>query len=118
MIPALAIILCFQLIGETLSRGLSLPLPGPVIGLVLLVVTGMIWPRVIAFLRPTAMGLLANLSLFFVPAGVGIVAHLGELSHNALGISVALIVSTVLAIMAGALVFTWVAKLTGDKGDG
>ena len=31
MIPALAVILLFQLGGEALSRGLSLPVPGPVI---------------------------------------------------------------------------------------
>ena len=38
MIPALTIILCFQLTGEIASRWLDLPLPGPVVGLVLLVV--------------------------------------------------------------------------------
>lgn len=118
MIPALAIILCFQLAGEATTKALNLPLPGPVVGLVMLVAAGSLWPRIITFLRPTATGLLANLSLFFVPAGVGIVAHLGQFRHDAIGIAVALILSTVLAIAAGALVFTWIAKLTGDKGDG
>ncbi|MDF3604960.1 CidA/LrgA family protein [Paracoccus sp. DMF-8] len=112
MIPALAIILCFQLIGETISRGLGLTLPGPVIGLVLLVLTGIARPRVIEYLRPAALGLLGNLSLFFVPAGVGIIAHLGQFADNALGIGLALIVSTVLAIGVGALVFCQVARLT------
>ncbi|AGT10333.1 CidA/LrgA family protein [Paracoccus aminophilus] len=115
MIPALALILCFQLLGETISRGLGLTLPGPVIGLVLLVVAGVLRPRLIEFLRPAASGLLANLSLFFVPAGVGIVAHLGQFRDHAFALGVALVVSTVLAIAAGALVFTWVAKLTGQS---
>ena len=34
----LALLLLFQAIGELLSRGFSLPLPGPVLGLVLLLV--------------------------------------------------------------------------------
>ncbi|WP_312528544.1 CidA/LrgA family protein [Paracoccus sp. (in: a-proteobacteria)] len=117
MIAALATILCFQLIGETISRGLDLPLPGPVLGLVLLVLAGMIRPQLISFLRNAATGLLGNLSLFFVPAGVGIVAHLTQFRDNALGISVALVVSTVLAIAVGALVFVFVARLTGQSED-
>lgn len=115
MIPALATILCFQLIGETISRGLGLSLPGPVIGLMFLVLGGIIQPRLITFLRTAANGLLGHLSLFFVPAGVGIVAHLAQFRDNALGISVALVVSTVLAIAVGALVFVCVAKLTGQS---
>lgn len=117
MIPALAIILCFQLVGETISRGLDLTLPGPVIGLVLLVLTGILRPQVIEYLRPAALGLLGNLSLFFVPAGVGIVAHLGQFADNALGIAVALILSTILAIAVGALVFCQVARMTEGRAE-
>ncbi len=119
MIPALAIILCFQLVGETVSRGLGLTLPGPVIGLVLLVVSGIIRPQLIEYLRPAALGLLGNLSLFFVPAGVGIVSHLGQFADNALAIGLALVVSTVLAIGVGALVFCQVARWSeGRDSDG
>lgn len=117
MIPALALILSFQLVGEVVSRALSLPLPGPVLGLVLLVICGSIWPKMIEFLREAANGLLANLSLFFVPAGVGIVAHLGQFRANSLAFAVALIVSTALAIAVGAVVFNLVAKWTGNTDD-
>lgn len=117
MIPALAIILCFQLVGETISRGLGLTLPGPVIGLVLLVLAGSLRPALIEYLRPAALGLLGNLSLFFVPAGVGVVAHLGQFSDNAIGIVVALVVSTILAIAAGALVFCQVARRVEKRDD-
>ncbi|MFT4011961.1 MAG: CidA/LrgA family protein [Paracoccus sp. (in: a-proteobacteria)] len=113
MIPALAILLCFQLIGEIAARGLGLPLPGPVIGLVLLVAACHLRPALATMLRPVVRGLLGNLSLFFVPAGVGIVAHLGQFRSDGLAIAVALTLSTALAIGAGALVFAWVARLTG-----
>ncbi len=113
MIPALTIILCFQLIGEIAARGLHLPLPGPVIGLVLLVLSCLLRPALAGRLRNVAQGLLGQLSLFFVPAGVGVVAHLPELQRHGLGLALALTVSTVLAIAAGALTFAAVARWSG-----
>ena len=75
MIRSLAIILTFQLVGEITSRGLGLPLPGPVVGLIAMVAAFILRPDLAQAIRPTATGLLAHLSLFFVPAGVGIVAQ-------------------------------------------
>ena len=72
MIRSLAIILTFQLVGEITSRGLGLPLPGPVVGLIAMVAAFILRPDLAQAIRPTATGLLAHLSLFFVPAGVGI----------------------------------------------
>ena len=75
MILHVAILLCFQLLGVVLSR-LFLPiLPGPVLGLVLCLGAFILWPRLAEMLQPTANGILAHLSLLFVPAGVGVVGH-------------------------------------------
>lgn len=114
MIIALALILGFQLVGEVLSRTLDLPLPGPVVGLCLLVATSMLRPALADRLRPTAQGMLAHLSLFFVPAGVGVIAHMGVIREHGIGLAVAIMGSTVLAIAAGALAFEAVAKWTGS----
>ncbi len=113
MILALSLILGFQLTGEVLSRALDLPLPGPVVGLCLLVAGCILRPALANLLRPTAQGLLSHLSLFFVPAGVGVVAHLGVIRDYGIGLAVAIMGSTVLAIAAGALAFEAVARLTG-----
>ncbi|MFV0409752.1 MAG: CidA/LrgA family protein [Paracoccus sp. (in: a-proteobacteria)] len=115
MIPALTLILSFQLIGEIASRGLHLPLPGPVVGLVLLVLSCAIWPRLVERIRPVAQGLLSHLSLFFVPAGVGVIAHLPVLGQHGIGLALALAVSTVLAIAVGALSFAAVVRLMGAR---
>jgi holin-like protein len=115
MIRTLAIILAFQLGGEVSSRGLGLPLPGPVIALVGLVLACLLRPALADMLRPAATGLLSHLSLFFVPAGVGIVAHWDLLRSQGLGLAVAVTGSTVLAIAAGALAFAAVARLTGAE---
>ncbi|MDT1061014.1 CidA/LrgA family protein [Paracoccus sp. CPCC 101403] len=114
MIPALAILLSFQLVGEVVARGLGLPLPGPVIGLLALVVSCSLRPPLAERLRPVVQGLLGNLSLFFVPAGVGVIAHVGEFRSDGLAIAIALTVSTALAIGVGAIVFRLVAR-GGDE---
>ena len=115
MITALSLILAFQLVGEILSRSLDLPLPGPVVGLCLLVTACILRPALADRLRSTAQGLLAHLSLFFVPAGVGIVAHLPLLRDQGLALLAAIAGSTVLALVAGAGAFTLVARWTGQE---
>lgn len=117
MVPGLVIILSFQLVGEVASRGLGLPVPGPVIGLLLLVAACAIRPALAEKLRPVVQMLLSHLSLFFVPAGVGVVAQLGVLRDNAVALGMAILLSTLAAIIAGALAFRVVAYLTGVDDD-
>ena len=117
MVPALAIILAFQLAGEVISRALHLPLPGPVLGMLGMVAALMMSPRLKEMVRPTAQGLLNHLSLLFVPAGVGVVAHIPTLVSHGAALAVSLVVSTLLAIVVGAVAFTWAARLIGSEPD-
>lgn len=78
MIASIAVILACQLAGEVLTRGLGLPVPGPVLGMVALFAVLALrarLPEPPAWLgvEPVGRFLLANLSLLFVPAGVGVV---------------------------------------------
>jgi len=113
MIHALLALLACQLAGEAAARVLAVPLPGPVIGMLLMLALLTASARFSAFLRPTAQGILANLSLLFVPAGVGVVGHISTLGGQAVSLLIAVFFSTVLAIAAGAATFTLVARLTG-----
>ena len=117
MIRVLAILLIYQLVGETVSRGLALAVPGPVVGLAALFVTFLLVPRLADYMRETVTGFLGHLSLLFVPAGVGVVAHLDAFASYGLGLFVALIGSTVLAILAGVGAFLLVARLIGVTDD-
>lgn len=63
-------------------------------------------------------GLLGHLSLFFVPAGVGVIAHLPILREQGLALGAAIVGSTLLALAAGAWAFVLVARLTGETDDG
>ena len=118
VLHALALLLGFQLAGETLARSLGLPVPGPVLALGLLLAALALLPRLEAVLRPTATVILAHLSLLFVPAGVGVVGHLNTLGDQALAVGVALVGSTVLAIAAGALAFVAVARWSSRNSGG
>lgn len=103
MIAALATLLVFQLLGEALVRTLGLRVPGPVLGLALLLPLLAWRPPVLAMVRPTAQTLLQHLSLLFVPAGVGVMLHLQRLGDEALAIGVALVLSTWIGLVVAAL---------------
>ncbi len=117
MIPAVTILLVCQLIGETLARGLALPVPGPVLGMALLLAGCLAVPRIAQIVMPTAQGILAHLSLLFVPAGVGVISHLDILGGSGPALFVVLLASTALALVAGVLTFVGVAWLIGNKSD-
>jgi holin-like protein len=115
MIAHLTLLLVFQLAGELLRNALGLVVPGPVIGMALLLVVLVAVPRLAAWMRDTAQGLLGHLSLLFVPAGVGVVGHLDRLGSDGLALLIAIAASTVLAILAAVGAFLAVARLTGNR---
>ncbi len=93
-------------------RGMGLPLPGPVLGLTLLLMTLGILPTLTEKLRPTISVILANLSLMFVPAGVGVIGNLQLLSTDWFALLVVLTLSTVLSMLAAVGTFIGVRRLT------
>lgn len=115
MLGALTILLVFQLVGEALSHALDLPVPGPVIGFMLLLVALALRGSVPADLRTTATGMLNHFALMFVPAGVGVMVHLSRLRDEWLPISVAVVLSTILAIASTALVMQWLMRRFADQ---
>ncbi|MCG6875369.1 MAG: CidA/LrgA family protein [Betaproteobacteria bacterium] len=104
MLAAITLLLVYQLLGEVVALVFALPIPGPVIGFAALFLTLVARGTVSDGLRDTANGLLAHLSLLFVPAGVGVMAHLGRLREEWEPITAALVVSTAVTIGVTALV--------------
>lgn len=88
-----------QLVGEVIARGLDLPVPGPVVGMVVLFVALQVRrPPASANVFRTSDALLRHLQLLFVPAGVGVVTYLTLLREDAVPI-------------VGALFLSWLAGL-------
>lgn len=112
-----AILLSFQLAGEVISRSILPFAPGPVIGLALLVGALATIPRLADEMRATVNVFLSHLSLFFVPAGVGVVTQLPQIGADAAAIFAAIILSTIAAISVAALTFALTARLIGEQDD-
>lgn len=131
MIVSLTLILLAQLLGEIAARAAGLPVPGPVIGMALLlgflVLRDRLRPASTRWLPPplvdggvegAAKGLLAHLSIMFVPAGVGIVGKLDVLASHGLALAVVLCLSVTLTLAATVLTFVAVSHLLDrPKGD-
>ncbi len=100
MLAGITLLLCYQLAGEVLVVALGLPLPGPVLGMLLLLATLVLRASTAATVEAPAEGLLGHLSLLFVPAGVGVMVHGQRLGGEWLPIVVALVVSTLLTLLA------------------
>lgn len=103
MIQGFSWLLLFQLAGELLVLGLDWPVPGPVAGMALLFLA-LLWrggPG--RRLAQTSGQLLQHLSLLFVPAGAGVVLYGALLAREWWPLSVALVVSTLLAMAVAAL---------------
>jgi holin-like protein len=100
MLDALTLLVLCQFVGEIIARGAGLPLPGPVLGLLLLLGILVLRDRTPdPGLRQTGGWLLAHFGLLFVPAGVGVVTQLGVLSRAWLPLLVAIPVSTFLGLI-------------------
>ena len=95
-------LLVFQSVGELFARGLRLPLPGPVIGMVLLVLA-LRWPAVQKPVSETAEFLLSHLSLLFVPVGVGVMTHLSLVSQYGARMLAVVVLSTLAGLAVTAL---------------
>ena len=114
MLESLAVLLLCQLIGELIVLYLGIPVPGPVVGMLLLFVGLMIRGNIPEPLAQTANGLLEQLSLLFVPAGVGVMTHLTLLGKQWLPLTASLVISTLLTIAVTGLLMQKLANKGGE----
>jgi holin-like protein len=120
MIASLSLILLCQLAGEVIVRGLGLPMPGPVVGLLLLLLLLLARDRSAVLARgplqqdgveSASRGLLANLSLLFVPAGVGVVQKLDLVAQHGIAVAAVLAISVVVTLLVTVATFLVASRL-------
>lgn len=114
-LTVITILLVYQLAGELIVLTLGLPVPGPVVGMLLLLLNLIIKPPFATQLEAPTGLLLSHLSLLFIPAGVGVMVHLARLQHEWLAISVALMISTILGLLVTAWSMMAIYKLLNWK---
>ena len=119
LLRALLALLGFQLAGELTGRLSGLPVPGPVIGLLLLAAWLILFARMTGkrpgFADPAAEGLLGTLGLLFVPAGVGVIGQMTVLGTYWAGIAFVLVVSTLVTMLVTVGTFLLVSRLLGTS---
>ncbi|TVU67473.1 CidA/LrgA family protein [Cobetia crustatorum] len=146
LIKGFCVLLLCQFLGEVIGRALVLPVPGPVLGMLLLLMglmlrgrlrkrivpaadregeavrrdgdmgqrqlaRALLRERVPGSLRLASNGLLAHLSLLFVPAGVGVMVHFGLIARDLMPIVITLVVS----IAVTQLVTAWLLQRLIDR---
>jgi holin-like protein len=120
LLAGLTWLLVFQSAGEALALATGVPVPGPVVGLALLLVALRLRDgrdtAADAPLGVAADGLAKHLSLLFVPAGVGVMLHAARLVDEGAALAVALVASTVLALAATGLTFQWLLRRAARDG--
>jgi holin-like protein len=120
VIASLSLILICQLIGEICERATGLPVPGPVLGFVLLLILLLARDRFAVLaqgplgnggVEATSKGLLSHLSLLFVPAGVGIVQRLDLIAAHGFAILAVLVISVILTMVVTVATFVVAGRL-------
>ena len=120
MVASLSLILLCQLAGEAFVRGLGLPMPGPVIGLMLLLLLLLARDRFAVLARgplqgdgveSTSRALVANLSLLFVPAGVGIIQKTDLIVDHGIAFLGVLVISVLVTLLVTVATFLLASRL-------
>lgn len=109
------ILLACQLGGEVIALALHLPVPGPVVGMMILFCGLVVYGRVPQSLGAVTGELLQNLSLLFVPAGVGVMLHAQLLAEHWRALSLALVLSTLVALAVTGVVMSWAIRWTAGR---
>jgi holin-like protein len=118
VIVGLTWLIGFQILGELTVRLLDLQVPGPVAGMLyLFVFLRLRRPGANAPVLRAGSGLLRHLQLFFVPAGVGVVAYLGVLGEDWLPITVAMLGSWLLGLAVVGWTAVGLERLFGQPRD-
>lgn len=112
MVRGLSILLIMQFVGEVVSRGLDIPIPGNVLGMGLLLAALGLGVVRLEWVQEAADLLLSHLALLFVPAGVGVMVYLDLIARQWLPIVAATVIST-FVVMA---VTAWTESLIARKG--
>ena len=116
MLTGFIVLLVCQIAGELLVRVLDLPLPGPVVGMVLmLVVLQVRRPRPESGLVQAPRALLRHLPLLYVPAGVGVIAYLSRLGGDAVPVVGGLVLSWLAGLVVAASVTALTLRLAGVR---
>lgn len=98
MLKGILTLLFFQFIGECITKLFELLVPGPVIGMVLLLVFLIIKKSSFSSLDNAVFIHLRYLPLLFIPAAMGIITQIDIISKEFWAITISLVLGTIIAL--------------------
>ena len=109
------IILGIYLVGELLSKGFSLPLPGNIIGMIILLV--LLCTKVIKVekVEKVSTFFLDHLSFFFIPAGVGLISSFASIKDSLIYILLLCLITTAIVIVSTGTIVQYIIKVKDKK---
>lgn len=114
MLYAVLALLAFQWLGEVLVRALGWPLPGALVGALLLLAALLALGRLPKALEQVSGALLQNMMLLFIPIIAGVMLHFERIASEWLPFIVSCIVGAALTLVVTALVFRWMLGRYGS----
>ena len=118
MLLAIAVLLALPVLGEAIVQGLGVPMPGALVGMLVLLGGLIGLGRVPRGLEAAAAPLLRHLMLFFIPAVAGVTLHAARVSREWLPFVAAGVVGAALALAVTALTLRWMLRRTGQGDEG
>jgi len=112
---AMATLLVMQLAGEVFVRVLSLPVPGALVGLLLMFAGLLFRGRLPKGLRDVAAYVLPHLMFLFIPAVAGVTLQFDRLQREWLPFVLACTLGTAITALVTAVTFCWMLKRTGGS---
>jgi holin-like protein len=113
VVHAFAFLLVFQLIGEVLVQALALPLPGPLVGMLLLFGALVLRGEMPSAMADTAQALLGHLMLLFIPAVTGVMMYFDRIGREWLPFLVACLLGAAITMAVTAFTLRWMLRLAG-----
>jgi len=111
----LLIILFINYLGVVLSSLLHLPIPGPVLGMVLLFIT--LYFKLLKFdlIQEAGDFLLKNMVVFFIPTTVGLIDNYHLLKNDIFKILIIIFISTLITMIVTGRLVQFLIKRGGKK---
>jgi putative effector of murein hydrolase LrgA (UPF0299 family) len=113
VVHAFALLLVFQLVGEVAVQALALPLPGPLVGMLLLFAALVLRGELPTAMADVARALLSHLMLLFIPAVTGVMMYFDRIGREWLPFFAACLLGAALTLAVAAFTLRWMLRVTG-----
>jgi holin-like protein len=110
LLRELLIILVIYFAGEILTRFFNLPVPGNIMGMILLIILLSTNVVKLEMVDTVANFLLDHLAFFFIPAGVGLLTSLVVIKDSLIRLLIVCFISTIITIAVTAIVVEFMTK--------